>query len=404
MAKHNLFLGTATRSVGDITLMRRNGVQVSRVRVRQIANPRTEGQARQRMQFAAVTRFYAPLSACLERSWQGKNRTDSYSAFLKENLKRSKAMLFAVPRSAGFIPMPVQLSNGTMPNAQYEYNTDADAGFIFKTAEVEGAVNLGSVSAALISKYGLNDGDQITFIWSLAQEDGSYDVHYQRIFLDSSSSEAFNISGLTFEYGEVQGGLSVYDDDDRMAAFAVIFSRYENGAWRRSTQVMAVRDGWERDYLGAGAQATYLPEWMTSATVPTSDVYLNGSTAPSTELNLTAWTLNAAGNGVGDSFRVVGSHTGSYNGERVIFIDGDGGQSLPLMCMNTHDARYHLIPLANAAGGIDRVEDDAYTLFCTFQNEGDKNVNGPLGENAVLYLQTIGMSPMRALAWGGFID
>ena len=49
MAKGNLILGTASRSIGDVTMYRRNGQQVSRARVRNIGNPRTEGQAKQRM-------------------------------------------------------------------------------------------------------------------------------------------------------------------------------------------------------------------------------------------------------------------------------------------------------------------------------------------------------------------
>ena len=69
MAKGNLFLGTAARSVGDVVMYRREGSQVSRVRVRKIANPKTDAQCAQRAYMSAVVRFYQPLADILERSF-----------------------------------------------------------------------------------------------------------------------------------------------------------------------------------------------------------------------------------------------------------------------------------------------------------------------------------------------
>ena len=80
MAIGNLFLGAAKKTIGDIVLYRRNGVQQSRVRVRHIANPKTEAQALQRNYMAPVTKFYAPLAGVLEKSWEGLNRSESLSA------------------------------------------------------------------------------------------------------------------------------------------------------------------------------------------------------------------------------------------------------------------------------------------------------------------------------------
>ena len=62
MAKGNLLLGTAARSIGDVVMYRREGTQVSRIRIRQIKNPKTKAQCAQRAYMSAVVRFYQPLA------------------------------------------------------------------------------------------------------------------------------------------------------------------------------------------------------------------------------------------------------------------------------------------------------------------------------------------------------
>lgn len=304
MAKGNLLIGTASRSIGDVTMYRRNGQQISRARVRKIANPKTEGQAKQRMLMAALTRFYSPLAVCLEKSFEGKNKADSYSQFLKVNATIGKDF-FAVPKNAGFVPVPVKVSAGTMPSPVISYNETSDAGFVLNCT-ADSVNTLGDLSTALINGYGLSEGDQVTVI--AVKTDGlaegeTFTPSYFRFFLKPSSVDALpSFNGVSFEVpGEL---LAISEVDDRLVACAVIFSRYENGSWRRSNSFMALGPTLEADYTGAGAIAKWLPTWMGEDVVPVSDVYLNGSTvspltphagSATVSLNGTTYTFVAAG-------------------------------------------------------------------------------------------------------------
>lgn len=316
MAKGNLILGTASRSIGDVTMYRRNGQQVSRARVRKIGNPRTEGQAKQRMLQAALTRFYSPLASCLEKSFEGKNKMDSYIKFLAVNnrIGRNK---FAVPKNAGWVPVPVKVSGGTMPSPNISYNEAADAGFLLDAPFGAGKVmNLGSLSQAIMNAYGLLEGDQVTVIAAINRstaDEPNFTPVYFRFFLKPTSvDDAPSFGGISFVE---DNGVAIQHSDDALAGVAVIFSRYENGAWRRSNSFMVLAPNILEDFTGAEGIAKWLDEWMNGSTVPTSEVYLNGSTeSPLTPhagsvtvtLNGTSYTFIGAGH------RVIGQNDYAY--------------------------------------------------------------------------------------------
>lgn len=324
MAKGNLILGTASRSIGDVTMYRRNGQQVSRARVRKIGNPRTEGQAKQRMLQAALTRFYSPLASCLEKSFEGRNRMDSYSKYLSVNNRIGRNM-FAVPKNAGWVPVPVKVSGGTMPSPVVSYNIDADAGFILDAPLDAGAtMNLGTLSQALIDAYGLSEGDQVTVIAAINRstaDEPNFTPVYFRFYLKPTSVDAApSFGGVTFSSNT--GSVDINHVDDALAGVAVIFSSYENNAWRRSNSFMVLAPNVLEDFTGTEGIAKWLDEWMNGTTVPTSDVYLNGSTeSPLTPhagsvtvtLNGTSYTF------IGSGHRVIGQNDYAY----LITSDGE---------------------------------------------------------------------------------
>ena len=331
MAKGNLILGTASRSIGDVTMYRRNGQQVSRARVRKIGNPRTEGQAKQRMLQAALTRFYSPLASCLEKSFEGKNKMESYSKYLSVNNRIGRNM-FAVPKNAGWVPVPVKVSGGTMPSPKVSWDEDS-AGFILDAKTGDVFDTLGDLSTALKNAYGLEEGDQVTVIFAKTNGDAENQVftpYYFRFFIKSTSVDAMpSYFGLTFgQTGDKY--VIIQEGDDNMVACAVIFSRYENGAWRRSNSYMALGPTLLADFTGTEGIAKWIDEWMNGTTVPTSDVYLNGSTesqlAPhagsvTVTLNGTSYTFIGAGH------RVIGQNDYAYlitsDGERKYLKDAN---------------------------------------------------------------------------------
>lgn len=325
MAKGNLLLGTASRSIGDVTMYRRNGQQVSRARVRKIGNPRTEGQAKQRMLQAALTRFYSPLASCLEKSFEGKNKMDSYSKFLAVN-NRIGRNVFAVPKNANWVPVPVKVSGGTMPSPNVSYDATADAGFILDAAFDAGAMNLGTLSQALMDAYGLSEGDQVTVIAAINRstaDEPNFTPVYFRFFLKPTSVDAApSFGGVSFGGGT--GEVKIDHVDDALAAVAVIFSRYENNAWRRSNSYMALGPTLLANFTGTEGIAKWLDEWMNSTTVPTSDVYLNGSTQSPLSPHAGSVTLTMSGKEytfIGAGHRVIGDNDYAYlitsEGERM---------------------------------------------------------------------------------------
>lgn len=407
MAKHNLFLGTASRSVGDVTLMRRNGVQVSRVRVRQIANPRSEAQSRQRMAFAAVTRFYSPLSACLEQSFQGLNRTDSLSAFLKENIKRAREMKFGSLRGGGFVPLPVMVSRGSMPQAVFDYYASGPY-FRLNVGVQLTDLTVAAVSAALKNQYGLSEGDQVTIVYSMPDSlevtiDSLYSVYYHRFFIDSSDFSTFAVPMLNISIDD--GFLGFSDNDDNLCGFAVIFSRYEAGQWRRSTQYMAVADFIEELFIGESAQDSFLPGWMTNDTTPNSRVYLNGSGSAGANAVVRGWNLNASHVITGDPIVLTSARQVDFGAEdpvKVLQLSDENGNWYYVTTLNTRTAPYlQLCPgWSNTDSSVAPGSGFDWTTAITLCDGENINLNGEHGRDAVQYLLSLGIETDAAIDFG----
>lgn len=283
MAKGNLFLGTASRSVGDVTFYTRGGVQVSRKRVRQISNPRSVAQSSQRSTFAPASKFYSPLAEVLATSFEGLNRSRSLSAFLKHAVTDGRYNGWFVPRGTGFFPVPFQLSSGTIQPMNYSAGVDGIAFTVPDTVQGGDVVTMGDVSKLFLS-LGYSVGDQITVIMVLA---GSSETSFEpsfwpvtsRFLLEPDSTVLAADALPLFEVSnEAPDVLITTRQGFDMVAGALIVSRYEGNKWRRSTQRLGVAD-WVRELLTDGANKdASIASYMQSTAVVQSDIYLNGST------------------------------------------------------------------------------------------------------------------------------
>lgn len=277
MATGNLFLGTARRKVGDVVLYRRNGVQQSRVRVRTIANPKTLGQALQRNYLAPVARFYAPLAAVLETSFEGLTKSKSTAAFNKRNLELAREQGFYVPKGASWLPLPYQLSNGTIAAVEYGAE-DQDLVVYGVGTGYTGSSTIGNLSTAMIAA-GYLAGDQVTFIFALQGMDGLHRPAWCRIVLDAASSVSIQSvlpQGVSVD-PTVTNALALMGVDESISAGAVIVSRYAGGMWRRSKQYMSVDPDILSEYTSEDAYAAAMASYRGGSSVVSSDVYLNGS-------------------------------------------------------------------------------------------------------------------------------
>ena len=289
MAKGNLFLGTARKKLGDVVFYRRDGVQQARVRVRTISNPQTEGQALQRSYLAPINKFYSPLAGVLETSWEGLNRLNSHNAFQSAAVRDARANGWYVPKGEGFYPLPYQISKGILPSVSYQIREDGnefDFAFPLGLGSQATISTVGQLSAAFISQYACQEGDQVTFIICVrSSTTNDYIPTWARFFIDSQSTVEVEtaLRNPFFEFTATQGIPSLYNDtgDFSIQAGAVILSRYDaqRGIWLRSSQWLVCSSA-VMDYVtGPDARARAIASYQKSTAVNTSDVYLNGSEA-----------------------------------------------------------------------------------------------------------------------------
>lgn len=242
MATYNIFLGSGVRSVGDVTLMRRGGKQVARLRLRTIKNPRTEAQATQRNFVAPVIRFYGALRTALKGSYQGMNTDASYNAFQRINIALARTNGWYLQKGAGFFPMPYQLSRGSISPVPYTWYTDKLGNGIvlnFNTAG-EGVSTVGYLSAWFVNN-GYKPGDVVTIIVVLMDDEGGYFPESYQFYVNTSSSVAIeSVVGTKVNVWSRDGKIVIVTGQRTMVAGAVIVSRYQGRSWLRSTQSLCV--------------------------------------------------------------------------------------------------------------------------------------------------------------------
>lgn len=271
--KGNPILGTGSGSIGDVTIMRRNGSQVTRVRLRKIKNPMSQGQAEQRMYMAPILKFYSPLAGVLETSFEGLNKADSYAKFISVNANLARANGWAVKKGAGFTPLPYQVAGGSLPAATIGTSNAEDAALEFKfenDGQTWGSQQWGMMSSLIMAEYNLQAGDQLTFIWTNEKNE----VHYTRAFLDPTSTAT--AGSVLIGFGCTPVG--IYPKGN--VCLAVIFSRWNatSQKWSRSNAFMACDETYLADYTGDENLKAAIASYMKSAgQTPVSDVYLNGS-------------------------------------------------------------------------------------------------------------------------------
>lgn len=241
MAEHNLFLGTARKSVGDVTLMRRAGRQIARVRLRTISNPKSEAQAIQRNFVAPVARFYAPFKKVLARSFEGLNKDQSYNKFLSTNVDLAKRQQWFLTKGAPWCPMPYQLSAGTIQPVRYLIQRgDSGYNLIFNhLASSSDVTTIGGISRQFIG-FGCKAGDVVTIIIVKQGSDGQYrPLTFQFVVNTADATPQSTLFGTecTFQVAEIIPVITA--TDNQIVAGAVLVARKADGMWKRSTQFLA---------------------------------------------------------------------------------------------------------------------------------------------------------------------
>lgn len=278
MAKGNLLLGTAKNSVGDVVMYRREGAQITRVRVRNVKNPKTNAQSYQRAIMAPIAKFYSPLSVVLERSFEGLSKAKSHNKFNQVNANLARNNKWALPKGTGFFPLPYQLSQGTIKAVglttdagEFVYNTD-----VRSTAGENPTI--GVISADFIAA-GYKAGDVVTIIAIGGDEQkNTYFPLSMQFEIDSTATELLStifVGGMKIDNASGDNWV-VMHDGDQIYGCAVIVSRFDGTMWRRSTQSLVVDPNFLTRVTADAAVAAAIASYGQTAGDGNPLVYLDG--------------------------------------------------------------------------------------------------------------------------------
>lgn len=317
MAKGNPFLGTSSGSVGDVTLYRRNGEQISRVRVRQVANPQTSRQVFTRAILATVSKAYSAGHAIFDHSFEGEQvPLGAQRYFLRENLRMLRANI-AADRDAN---LEAPLSNPLVgKNAPYPVVGQyiVSRGSLFNTLvsitpgtpDDPGTFDLGTAPAsgvtwgAFYDSLGLVADDIYTFVFfaygdTQAMVSGNFTAEFgfvrlsakqltdeQRLLTTAPTVSDFfeiaksgNVSAATLAFGENTRSAFTLYSGRTVQSLACIRSREDSGL--RSSEQMVYMVG---DDI-AGADGTYwgnvFDRWSEGLQLGDSTLILEGGGFP----------------------------------------------------------------------------------------------------------------------------
>lgn len=287
MSKGNIFLGLAAGKLGDVVLYRAQGEQIARARNRNPKNPQSGLQMVQRSMMKTTALAYSLLQPIADHSFQGlQEGTPNQSRFTVRNIAlmreqietalakgddtllfNSEATNFAGKFETQPVIRPYVISEGNLPKLQ----VSIDAGMPCVSAPGLLADQTYSYSF-IINALGLKQGDQLTFCFlytddTTAANAGTFtSFDYARVILEPASGDMTSDFLTSDDFSPVDdaneknmGSVYFVADDNRfnflptstraavqgdksrsLAAVAVIVSRFENGAWRRSSSQLVL--------------------------------------------------------------------------------------------------------------------------------------------------------------------
>ena len=256
MAKSGFWLNGAKGKLAGATIYTSDGETVMRQIKGSIKNPKTKAQMIQRVIAKTTMSQYAFMKGICDHSFQGLTagkKCMAKFASLNNKLLRTRAkeaqdagqtlaeVFNYIPcKSAKYVPASVIISEGELPTIYTTITADGDYAKLNGTLEV-------NTYEAVAAKFGLQRGDQLTFVTVEKNDVGNYAFNVCRVILDPRNvdgtpapmSTAFiednAIVKPSFRNEGTFNGLAI-------AAAGVIASREEDGDWKRSTCVLVTND------------------------------------------------------------------------------------------------------------------------------------------------------------------
>lgn len=327
MSKGNMLLGHARGKVGSLVFSRSNGQQIVRARAEVVKNPRTRAQLIQRIIINTVAQAYSLMQPILDHSFEGVPKGQrSMSYFNSQNAKELRERVAAAANLYNvqtFSPLgtnvfalnPYKISKGSLPKVAvtYKYNETDNSGV--------GVVALSANTyAAVLADYGLQRGDQLTFVVVRENGEGSAIFEYARVILDPRDADgneaplstAFTTNNAptlpssknegSFTKLAVSGGnleFAIGDSIGIVGVSVIVSRKGSDGNWLRSNAQLVVASIDESN-LGA-TMGEALDRAIQGSVDVESPYYLNnaGKTAAVAEDNTSTGGGSSSGGGSG---------------------------------------------------------------------------------------------------------
>ena len=287
-------LGKLSGSMGNVTARRhyeRSEKTIMSQKANEVANPKSIGQAQQRLKLSPITKIYSRLQSIASHSFQGLGPgMANYAEFLKINTNDFNGP-YCVKGESEVVPGPLMISSGSLIGFEATKESDLMAGF--KTGvklgmlSTSGETTIGELSAAIIeNNSGIQNNDQLTFVGCVAQGE-TFRWNFLRLVLDTNSIAILEDSSLA-ELLSTTGDELMYsvvtntaEDNLNVICGGTILSHLDLASkkWQRSTCRLKMFS-YSPTYFGADAYKSAVDSYTgKTTTIPTSsEWYLNGGT------------------------------------------------------------------------------------------------------------------------------
>ena len=275
MAQSKGFFGLRKGSTKSLTFSVLDGKQITKDRVYDVKNPRTEAQMRQRMLMTTIGAAYKTLKSIADHSFEGySSGMQCMRQFNSRNLNRFKqaaaakgSVAFNEYKDGDINPMPFILASGSLPGFAFKFDETSNLEIV---GEKEGADF--TTAEGIYAALGVQRNDLITFCTVIGEgttTNGVYSYKAEnfnivRLYCDKSGSvtkpaDAFTISTnndqATISMSTAANAITIKTGEADFGA--VIQSRKNDSGWLRSDAVMIVNDTVIAGVKTANQLATY---------------------------------------------------------------------------------------------------------------------------------------------------
>lgn len=289
MAKGNMLLGKARGSVGDLTFSVLNSEQVTRAKAKSVKNPRTDAQMIQRVLMSTTVHAYSGMQEIVDHSFQGvPYQGRSMNRFNQLNVKNLRALYAQIAGGDNGVPVafnangnkrislaPWIMSTGSLPTVGLKIDSEAGADWpvainnsqkvgiytVDSGVAIDASFESAPSYADIIAYFGLQAGDQLTLCALtrlVSDKEAGCNFKYGRFILQPNDGDLTHLltdatvaneknQGVSFTYADGTLFINFADlveaGENNRTFFmeaAIITSRLENNAWKRSNSQLVM--------------------------------------------------------------------------------------------------------------------------------------------------------------------